>query len=497
MAFTIKSPADSEPRHAGSYPTYHALWHLERLGVVTDLTRFSSPDAWGKVASGNRKTRVALIDTSVDMTHPCLAPAVNRGLAIDFAARDLGVFTIPRCDLSGAEAQARAGVIADAGAAAGSGDGTRDRFLRDLGQAHATQEGARAAAAGAFSGHGTSMAGLIGARPASGVYLHRPARLSPQPRDAGESEVALPYAGIDPFCEIVPISTSAMPNADQMTAALAYADLIAADLVVLASALPDPTRAGVGLVPATPPDTGMVPVGQTATGAEAVPSDAATLAAWDALDAAFIDLSSRRLLLCAAGNAGDGLIAYPANLAAPDNGIMAVGACTSDGLRASYSAGEGEGQAVTLFALSGDAPAMDAADFRLDPFAEIDNADQKALFDRKGASPVAVETLITTDVAGRPGYSSSAFGQVWRDTPGPGGAPVAFEFASFFCEFSGTSAATAVAAGLISLGFSAGRLDRATPPSAIKAALTGGQPYDGARGLPMLTWESLNSVASA
>jgi len=491
MAFTMPPPADSEPRHAGSYPSYHALWHLERLGIVTDLTRFASPDAWGKVSSTSRKTRVALIDTSVDLDHPCLAPAMDRARAIDFAARDLGVFAIARTELSGAEAQARAQVIAAAASAAGSDDSPRNRFLRDLGQAHATQDGARPAVARAFSGHGTSMAGLIGARPASGVFLHKPARLSPQPRDAGESEVALPYAGIDPFCEIVAISTSALPTPDQMAAALTYADLIEADVIVLASSLPDPTRAGVGLVPATPPATGLVPVGQTAAGAEANPASPAELASWDGLAVMVVDVSTRRLILCAAGNAGDGLIAYPANLAAPDNGIVAVGARTSDGLRASYSAGGADGQGVTLFALSGDAPALSAVQYRLDPFAELDTADEMSLFDRPGARPMAVETLIATDVAGRPGYSSSDYARVWRDKPGPKGAPVAFEFASFFCEFSGTSAATAVAAGLISLGFSAGRLTRGTAPTAIKAALIGGRAYDGDKGEPALAWANV------
>jgi len=484
----MSPPADSEPRHAGSYPTYHALWHLERLGVVSDLTRFASPDAWTKVSRGGRKTRVALIDTSVDLDHPCLAPAMDRARALDFAARNHGVFAVARADLSGAEAQARSEVISAAAAAAGTGDTPSARFLRDLGQAHATQAGARPATARAFSGHGTSMAGLIGARPAADVFLHNPARLSPKPRDAGQTEVALPYAGIDPFCEIVAISTSALPSADQMLAALTYADLIGADLVVLAASLPDPTRAAVGLVPATPPETGMVPVGQTDTGAQSAPASAAELAAWDGLRDTFLDVSSRRLILCAAGNAGDGLTAYPANLAAPDNGIVAVGACTADGLRASYSAGGAPGQGVTLFALSGDAPALNAAEFRLDPFAELNTPDEKALFDRPGARPVAVETLISTDVAGRPGYSSTQYGQVWREDPGPKGAPVAFEFASFFCEFSGTSAATAVAAGLVSLGFSTGRLTRGTAPAAIKAALIGGRAYDGDKGQPSLSW---------
>ena len=491
MAFTLPPPADSEPRHAGSYPSYHALWHLERLGIVSDLTRFASPDAWGKVASTAQKTRVALIDTSVDLDHPCLAPAIDHARAIDFAARDLGVFTVARADLSGRDAQTRSQVISAAAAAAKTSKGMAHTFLSDLGRAYETHEGVVPATARAFSGHGTSMAGLIGARPASGVYLHKPARLSPSPRDAGETEAALPYAGIDPFCEIVPISTSAMPTPDQMAAALTYADLIQADVIVLASSLPDPTRAAVGMVPATPPATGMVPVGQHDMNAEAVPSTDAELAAWDVLADMFIDVSSRRLILCAAGNAGDGMVAYPANLAAADNGIVAVGACTSDGLRASYSAGGAS--EVTLFALSGDAPAMDADGYRLDPFTELDTADEKELFNRPGTQPVAVETLISTDVAGRPGYSSTQFGQVWRDEPGPNGAPVAFEFASFFCEFSGTSAATAVAAGLVSLGFSTGSFDRATTPSAMKSAMIGGRAYDGAKGEPALAWGNIQA----
>ena len=493
MTSTTGNSAGSEPRHGGSYPEYHALWHLERLGVVTDLHRFASPDAWNAVQSGGRKTRVALIDTSVDWTHPCLAPAIDRARMIDLAARDFGVFTVPQDDLTGAEAQARAEVIAAAAAGAGQGNALRDRFLRDLGRAHETQDGYRAAASSAFSGHGTSMAGLIGARPVDNVWLHRPARLSPDPREAGETGAALPYAGIDPFCEIVPISTSALPFPDQMCAALIYADLIGADVIAFAASIPDPTLAGVAMVDAEPPATGKVPAGQTAMGDEALPSDPDLLTRWTELKALILDVSQRRLILCAAGNAADGMLSYPANLARDDNGIVAVGACTSDGMRAGYSAGGDSHHPVTLFALSGDGPVADRDLYRLDPFAELPGTDARRLFDRAGAQMMAVETLISTDVAGRPGYSTSPYAKVWRDTPGPDGAPVAYEFTSFFCEFSGTSAATAVATGLIALGFSTGRITRATAPSEIKGALVGGRNYDGEKGEPALTWRNMGA----
>ncbi|MEI5682071.1 hypothetical protein G6N74_25710 [Mesorhizobium sp. CGMCC 1.15528] len=59
-----------------------------------------------------------------------------------------------------------------------------------------------------FSAHGTAIAGLIGARPVSaqGLPVESPNKVS----------INLPFAGVDPFCRIVPISTNFDPDPEQL-----------------------------------------------------------------------------------------------------------------------------------------------------------------------------------------------------------------------------------------------------------------------------------------
>ncbi len=475
----LSAAARTEPRHIGSYPRHHALWHLERLGVVRDLIGFASPDAWALPAQ-DPPARVALIDTGIARDHPCLTDAVDAALALDLSTHDHGLFAVPAADLTADQPARRAQVLARA--AAHAGDDFAGRFCRDLDDADRVTLGYRPAANRAFADHGTAMAGLIGARPVAHLLLHRPAELAPAHRDAGEDAAALPYAGIDPRCTIVPITLAADPDPVAMHAALVYADLIEADMIVFAASLPDPARATIGTGPAGR-------YAQSSLDAEAVPHSPQARDRWNALHDAVVAASLKRPILCAAGNGADGMVAYPALLAAPDNGIVAVGARTAAGARATYSAGDGSGQPATLYTLSGDGPSVTARGVVVDVFAVPSSADARLVETRPGARAMAVEALVTTDIPGPAGYEGSDHPPVWRPKRAPGDPDVAMDFAAFFATFGGTSAATAVAGGLLALGYTTGNIARGTDPVALKARLIAGQPDDPARGLPMLDWQ--------
>ncbi len=489
----IVQPGQSEPRHIGSYPRHHALWHLQALGVVDDLEGFASPGAWD-TAPGTPPATVVLIDTNVAMDHPCLSDSVDRAAAMDFTTRDHGVFAVPAGGLDAGETARRTALTAAAQDRAGSD--FPGMFMADLADSDSTQDGYLPAANPAFADHGTAMAGLIGARPVADVWRHRPAILWPQPGVAaqgmaGEDRVALPYAGIDPRCRIVPVQVSADPDPDAMRTALVYADLLGADLIVYAGSLPDPARTAIAL----DADGGRLSAAEL--GSRVVGADDDLDARWTALEEELLAASAHRLILCAAGNGADGILAYPAVLATRDepNGIVAVAACGTAGRLTTYSAGDVVGQAATIRTLSGDRPQVHAQDTAIDLFTASVGADDAIVHGTSGARPVPAERLVTTDVPGRGGYGGGIYGEVWRPATAPDGARVAMDVASFFCTFGGTSAATAVAGGLVALGYTSGIIDRATPPHAVKAALVAALAAED--GSPFLDWPTVRNAAQA
>ena len=206
-------------RGSGRYAAYHALWHLAEIGVLSDLRGFASP-AWdaaqARIEGGARPTRVALIDTSVAADHPNLRDAVDADLSFDLCADPDGHAAFrDGARLAALVAAARA----DAGSASQDGlhrtplpDGLApawDALLDRMGAAAAAGGPAAPPFGPSFAAHGTAMAGLIGARPlppgavpVAGRAVSIPAGVSlPQPAPA------FAYAGVDPFCEIVPIAT--------------------------------------------------------------------------------------------------------------------------------------------------------------------------------------------------------------------------------------------------------------------------------------------------
>ena len=83
----------------------------------------------------------------------------------------------------------------------------------------------------------------------------------------------------------------------------------------------------------------------------------------------------------------------------------------------------------------------------------------------RSSSTFATQEIVSTDVPGAAGYNGSIF-------PASEGA---IDFRSFYCHFSGTSAATAITAGMLSLAMTTGLIPRRDGPRA-KSHCSGAAP---------------------
>ncbi len=403
-----------------NYPHYDALWHLKTLGV---LDARNAPLGWTPTPP-QKPTRVAVIDTSVAPDHPNLKNTINTALSIDFFSARLGSFpyrgALDTLDLDW-----------DTNIADGLPHSVRllTEFTDRLSNGSAAHNNrVQPCTLPDFSGHGTCIAGLVGARPC----------ITEKRLASGETvPLALPYSGVDPMCEIVQISTNFDPEPEGMILAFLYAELIQADVILLPRTISDPSR--------VVPELGDVMLGShnikdlvRQVAASPVLDDM-----WSELAELIVNISQNRPIVCAAGNANEEGAIYPANLATEHNGIISVGAINAKGFLSGYSGRQG----ITVFAPSNDAEAFDASQVRLD--------ERNPEYDPIGVPPSTDNDkfssfdVISTDVPGLAGYSGSPFAGASLDGS-------LREYGSYFSRFGGTSAASALVAGFISLGRSVG-----------------------------------------
>ncbi|MFT6088704.1 S8 family serine peptidase [Sulfitobacter sp.] len=408
------------------YPQYNALWHLQTLGV---LDAHHAPVNW-RVEHKDKPTRVAIIDTSVAAKHPNLQAVINKELSLDFFSSRLGSFPL----------------LPDGQSTIGSlplnwntniADGLPHtvnllaELIDRLSQgSEAHSKGVQPCTSPIFSSHGTNVAGLVGARPCMTTQLLPSGVIQ---------DLALPYSGVDPMCEIVQISTNFDPEPEGLILAFLYAELICADVVLLPRNIADPYRVVPELADFKVADQNLLDlVCQIAPNQKQID-------VWGELAQLIENVSQVRPVVCAAGNANEDNAIYPANLASDHNGIISVGAVNAKGYRSSYSSSRN----ITVMAPSNDAEAFDAAEVRLN--------NQSAHY-----NPVGVPTknsnhkfssfdVISTDVPGPAGYSGGPF-----TLPSVDGHMR--EYGSYFSMFGGTSAASALVAGFLSLGYSAGKI---------------------------------------
>lgn len=414
---TVRTPGDE------IYADYPALWHLESLGILDALRSGAHP------APGQRPSRVAIIDTSVAVRHPCLEPAIDSQLAIDFFSNRLGAFPYLESD------ECIQTELPNLGTDVVDELPLASQLLKELvdrlspgSASHAN--GIAPTTSADFSGHGTAIAGLVGARPCV-----VPAATGFRASGAQLSEIPLPYAGADPFCEMVPISTNFDTDPESLILALLYAEIIDASVILIPRSFPDPFRT----VPSLASEDGMLdallPVQPTQRERKL----------WEELAQLLVAISMHRPIVAAAGNAQEVGGIYPANLASEYNGIISVGAVNAKGHVAGYSTSRG----ITVMAPSNDGTTFDRRSVRLDEHAA--DFPDRLCPKRNNNTYFSHFEIVSTDVPGRHGYSYSPYES---DEPKEG----LREFGSYFCRFGGTSAASAIMAGFVSLGYSLGEL---------------------------------------
>lgn len=476
-------------------PPYYHLWHLAALNVVTAefegnaassgaKGRAPSADAacprirstvWDRIAAEatheGASAVVALVDVGVSARHPNLRTRLDRERSIDLASHPYGARTTPPRDGEEASPFAAETPVAffeglDIGGLEGIDlpDADDRAYLDDLVASYAASRGVERTLTSVeetFASHGTCCAGLIVAEPAA-VGTDGEATAPETAFGCGGTPVpnrnanVVPYFGVDPFSRLLSVRTSFENDADQFIAAFLYAWHRGADVIVLPRGIPDPVRSHLRPKPGFEEGRDRRDARERADLLRRIaldqeprqPDPEALLPrhdearAWKVLRSVLLAISRHVPIVCAAGNDGESQLIYPANLATPENGIIAVGAVTAEGFRAGYA---NYGDGLTLVAPSNDGEVLNRHQIRLDPF---DPASRAFLGDGSDPRIVPFSTLelMTTDLPGAFGYEAGAApGSTIgvAENPGVGGG--------YYAGFGGTSGAAALIGGVTAL----------------------------------------------
>ena len=164
---------------------------------------------------------------------------------------------------------------------------------------------------------------------------------------------------------------------------------------------------------------------------------------WKILKHLIIGVSRKIPVICAAGNSGESQLIYPASLAAPDNGIVAVGAVTVEGFRSGYS---NYGEGLTLVAPSDDSEVFNRHQLRINRLSPF-TAKHQYSADTGKEYCYSYFSLLSTDLPGVFGYDEGK--APWSsllpsaNNPGVGGG--------YYTSFGGTSGAAALVGGVAAL----------------------------------------------
>ncbi|MEP2781229.1 MAG: S8 family serine peptidase [Pseudoruegeria sp.] len=420
----LQGAIDTHPKGRDTRPSFHALWHLKALNVVDNLTEFAST-AWDE-AETTAKTKapvIVVMDTPLDYEHPNLEGVIERALMCDFSVFSDGAFPVATEQLGGnldSERGRRQAVIAKLAdhqnpPAMPIESDRKSQLTRHVPGAH-----------------GTAVSGLIAARP-DFVGYQTPAYLGDEGEDSELNFAILSYAGINPFARIVPVTLSAAPYPDMVNGALDYIKAIDPDIIVIAAAWAE--GADLNRPIATNEEGAVLQLGAAEADADA----------WKDVSDKLIALSKDTIVLCAAGNENTSELAYPASLHKDDRGeIYAITACDVNGEPLSYSP-RPETHARVLATLSSPLPNDDQVSTVLDRFRYVLPELRKTHVSMDMVATVDPRDIISLDPTGSQGYNPSPYpGQVSDHG-------TYLEIGSLFTRFSGTSAATAIAAGLASL----------------------------------------------
>ncbi len=489
-------------------PRYFWLWHLVAMKVLdveapgpaaemdnSDLARSAlRPEGgtriktalWDRIgASDETAATVALIDTGVSRRHPNLASRIDTDRSIDLTSHRYGAQHVGPADVTTPFDRERkrpffSGLGLDGLSLAGLDPNETD-FLAALVDEFAASQGVvrwLAEPEESFSVHGTACAGLIVGEPAA-VKAGQSAPIPPEGLFAG-GEInpdtnLLPYFGVDPLSRLLSIRTSFEQDPIQYIMAFLYAWHCKVDAIVMPRGLPDPVRSR--LVPKDFLKANLETWTSRHTAdlfhrLQAAPAETDPTAAqagflpdrpWKILEQIVIAVSRHIPVFCAAGNDGESQLIYPANLAAPDNGIIAVGAVTAEGFRSGYA---NYGDGLTLVMPSDDFEVLNRHQSRIDRTDPLIEMHDFNLGYGKEIAHCPLD-LVSTDLPGVFGYDSGS--APWSSMiPAPAGVG-----GGNYTAFGGTSGATCLAGGLGVLAQRARRragLPPLTGP-AMKAAL--------------------------
>ena len=463
------SPTSLTARLAPTVSHPYFLWHLAALNVIdVDFTAPGAPavlsTVWDRILANAAvpaaEAKIALIDTGVSRLHPNLATRVIAADSIDLVTHRFGAsYVLPG---AGPSAETKRAFFAELDLAELGPLGLsafETEYLEEYAAALRSSQGAVRHVIDndeLFAAHGTSCAGLMVGEPAlagssssglpgPGAVLEAGAALNGDP-------AVLPYFGVDPFSRIISIRTGFEADADQFIAALLYAWMKRADVIVLPRGIPDPelsrlpvmdylsaslesyhnaevadlfARLNVAGTDPDPkaPETGFLPRRR-----------------WEVLRALMLAIGRKIPIICAAGNDGESQPIYPASLAGAGNGIIAVGAITAEGYRSGYS---NYGN-LTLVAPSDDGEVLNCHQIRQPRPAP---AEKDQTFAAEISAPGEVKipyaelALITSDLPGAFGYAGE----------GQRAVNSSAERQGLYTKFGGTSGASALIGGLAAL----------------------------------------------
>ncbi len=427
----------------------HYLWHLHDAGVITlelaedeDLPHYEvTGSVWDDLYDDAvEPSLVAMIDNGCSSQHPYLPAAGDAGgmiEGIDFATHDFGAIIRPlgadgdltQCttDREGRLNHFDAANAADPQFWQRINDFDQDTDIpgvNDIIDALENNKGVVRSVttyADDLPTHGTLLAGVVGAR--------APAVM---PEECAE---AITYFGADPRCRLLPLNTSFRPEFIGLIHALLYAVGMGADAICIPRAIYMPTAKGNKVDPHRPKD-------KRASRIDTDPVVKQQAAVFQAL---LLEIASRVPVIIAAGNNGfRHEMVYPASLAGPDNALISVGAINGKRKPSSYT----NTRNVTVYAPSDDAPVWTRRELRLDPKGRTmhNHVVTQAESEPEDAGDYSTWGVLSTDVPGAFGAEDGGVSTI-EET----GYDSSIMQRSQFASFGGTSAASGIVAGVVSL----------------------------------------------
>ncbi|MGB0506187.1 MAG: S8 family serine peptidase [Pikeienuella sp.] len=424
------------------------LWHLEAIGLISvpsDGTPFNDAEhapLWqaAKAATG-QPTRVAIIDNGAPSRHPGFGDRLSDPMDFSghangavYSDQQVNPFAGLYTGLSGGDQDTLAAKLAASEALSAPLQHALPKLTpSSCSDVKAHNYIGLDDPAERFAAHGAACAGLVGATPVT---------------SGGDLDAAISYSGVDPTCHIIPITSTYDQTYWPLVMSLLYALASKADVVLMPRAIE----------PASDPvpedeyqDTRLNPR-WSRIDCDPARSEDFKLLKWLA---EFV--AERIPMIVPAGNSGLPELEFPASMVTDgDAPIIVAGAATALGRRASYSnhlpGFDGETTGVTVYAPSDDRAEISDTQFRIDPFGWSGRNIPYAKYARGNLfSPYSV---LTTDLPGRFGYSAEEGDDYdWHEQGVPPGYADLPEFRnqSLYTLFGGTSAASAITAGVASL----------------------------------------------